>query len=120
MRLEPRYLAVREGIRSGLCVPLVADGATIDGPAGIAIGASTVPALVLLDIQLPGMDGYEVARRLRAAPALESVPIVAVASYAVPGDHGRCLEAGCTGYLEMPSDALHFAAQVEQFMETRS
>lgn len=87
-----------------------------DGPAGIAMIARLDPALILLDIQLPGMDGYAVARALRATPGLEVTPMVAVTSYAMPGDRERCLEAGCTGYLEKPIDPLTFAAAVESFI----
>ncbi len=87
-----------------------------DGPAGIAMAARLDPALILLDIQLPGMDGYAVAHALRATPGLEVTPMVAVTSYAMPGDRERCLEAGCTGYLEKPIDPLTFAAAVESFI----
>ncbi|MCB1939589.1 MAG: response regulator, partial [Rhodocyclaceae bacterium] len=57
-----------------------------DGPTGIAMAQQHMPALILLDIQLPGMDGYAVAQALRAIPALNPVPIVAVSSYAMCGD----------------------------------
>lgn len=87
-----------------------------DGAAGLELAAKSDPALILLDIQLPGMDGYDVARALRADPSLEAVPVVAVTSYAMAGDRERCLEAGCNGYLEKPIDPLNFAAQVESFI----
>ena len=87
-----------------------------DGPAGIALAAQGPPALVLLDIQLPGMDGYAVARKLRADPGLDRVPIVAVTSYAMPGDRERCIEAGCDGYLEKPIDPDTFMPQIEQYI----
>lgn len=70
------------------------------GPEGLALAASANPALILLDIQLPGMDGYAVARALRADPVLAAIPIVAVTSYAMVGDREKCLAAGATGYLE--------------------
>ena len=88
-----------------------------DGPSGLRLAEETAPALILLDIQLPGMDGYEVARALRQMPSLGELPIIAVTSYAMPGDRERCLAAGCTGYIEKPIDPQHFAAEVEQFME---
>lgn len=87
-----------------------------DGPAGLALAGQIDPALILLDIQLPGMDGYAVARALRAVPKLDSVPVVAVTSYAMPGDRERCVEAGCDGYLEKPIDPQTFALSVEQFL----
>lgn len=87
-----------------------------DGATGLDLAAKSVPALILLDIQLPGMDGYDVARALRTDPKLDPVPVVAVTSYAMAGDRERCLEAGCNGYLEKPIDPLTFAAQVESFI----
>jgi len=74
----------------------------LDGPAGIAAALRLQPDMILLDIQLPGMDGHEVARRLRSHPALDRTPIVAVTSYAMAGDRERILKAGCTGYIEKP------------------
>lgn len=86
-----------------------------DGPSGLALASETEPALILLDIQLPGMDGYAVARALRADPRLATVPVIAVTSYAMAGDRERCLEAGCSGYLEKPIDPQNFADQVQSF-----
>lgn len=87
-----------------------------DGPSGIALAGQVDPALILLDIQLPGMDGYAVARALRLDPALAAIPIVAVTSYAMPGDRERCLAAGCNGYIEKPIDPGTFAVEVERFV----
>lgn len=89
----------------------------LDGPTGLALAGEAVPLMVLLDIQLPGMDGHEVARRLRSNPTLAKVPIVAVTSYAMQGDRERCMAAGCNGYIEKPIDPDTFAAQVERFLE---
>lgn len=89
----------------------------LDGPTGLALAGEAVPLMVLLDIQLPGMDGHEVARRLRSNPTLDKVPIVAVTSYAMQGDRERCMAAGCNGYIEKPIDPDTFAAQVERFLE---
>lgn len=88
-----------------------------DGPAGLALAGEIAPALILLDIQLPGMDGYAVARALRANPTLAAIPVVAVTSYAMSGDRERCMEAGCTGYLEKPIDPQTFVAEVEAMLE---
>jgi two-component system cell cycle response regulator DivK len=84
-----------------------------DGHEGVVRAARVKPDLILLDIQLPGMDGYAVARHLRANPDLAHVPIVAVTSYAMPGDREKALEAGCTGYIEKPIDPETFLQQVE-------
>lgn len=88
-----------------------------DGRAGLALAGEIAPALILLDIQLPGMDGYAVARALRANPKLAGIPVVAVTSYAMSGDRERCIEAGCTGYLEKPIDPQTFVAEVEAMLE---
>ncbi|MFQ5576337.1 MAG: response regulator [Anaerolineae bacterium] len=87
-----------------------------DGPEGIRLAARSNPALIVLDIQLPGMDGYAVARELRRIPALGAVPSVAVTSYAMVGDRERVLAAGCTGYIEKPINPDTFMAEIEQFL----
>lgn len=89
----------------------------VDGPQGIHLAASVVPGIILLDIQLPTMDGYAVARALRNDPSLAAVPIVAVTSYAMPGDRERSLAAGCDGYIEKPIDPETFVAQVTRYLE---
>ena len=73
-----------------------------DGKEGITRANDGGIAAILLDIQLPLMDGYDVAKELRKNKDLTDVPIVAVTSYAMVGDRERALEAGCTGYIEKP------------------
>ena len=87
-----------------------------DGPEGIERAKSLLPDIILLDIQLPEMDGYAVAQALRRNPALQHVPIIAVTSYAMPGDREKALASGCTGYIEKPIDPDTFAEQVERLM----
>ena len=70
------------------------------------------PDVILLDIQIPVMDGYAVAKALRANPALDAVPIVAVTSYAMAGDRERILAAGADDYIEKPIDPARFPSQV--------
>ncbi len=88
----------------------------VDGPTGIDLAARIQPCLILLDIQLPQMDGYAVARELRRNPALSDVPIVAVTSYAMMGDREKTLEAGCNGYLEKPINPETFVADIERYL----
>ena len=90
-----------------------------DGQSGIELAEKVKPALILLDIQLPVMDGYAVARELRRNPALAETPIVAVTSYAMVGDRERTLEAGCTGYIEKPINPDTFITQVEQHLSDK-
>lgn len=87
-----------------------------DGPAGIDQARTLRPALILLDIQLPGMDGYAVARALRVLPGLQDTPIVAVTSYAMVGDREKCLAAGCNGYIEKPINPETFVQEIVRFL----
>ncbi len=87
-----------------------------DGEEGIDLAKRTRPALILLDVQLPMMDGYAVARALRNHADLSGVPIVAVTSYAMVGDRERVLAAGCDGYIEKPINPETFLAEIERFL----
>jgi two-component system cell cycle response regulator DivK len=85
-----------------------------DGPRGIELAQTLVPLLILLDIQLPTMDGHAVARALRGNEALRDTPIIAVTSYAMPGDREKALAAGCSGYIEKPIDPETFVQELER------
>jgi len=74
----------------------------VDGLDGVAAAEREKPDLILMDIQLPGIDGYEATRRIRAIPDLAKVPIIAVTSYALSGDEAKTREAGCDGYVAKP------------------
>lgn len=87
-----------------------------DGKSGIEMAHRINPDLILLDIQLPVMDGYTVAEELRRAEDLKDIPIVAVTSYAMPGDRERALMAGCIGYIEKPINPETFLGEVERFL----
>jgi len=87
-----------------------------DGRQGIDLAFDVNPILILLDIQLPVMDGYAVARELRSSPELADVPIVAVTSYAMVGDREQALAAGCSGYIEKPINPLTFISEIEQHL----
>ena len=83
------------------------------GADGIALAKENKPDIILLDIQLPEMDGYTVAKKLRDNQNLDDTPIIAVTSYAMPGDREKVLEAGADGYLEKPIDPDTFISQME-------
>jgi two-component system, cell cycle response regulator DivK len=87
-----------------------------DGREGIEAARAQNPDIILLDIQLPGMSGHDVARELRRDPRLSSVPIVAVTSYAMPGDREQVLAAGCSGYIEKPINPETFVAEIEDYL----
>jgi len=88
-----------------------------DGEQGIAAARVEAPDLILLDIQLPTMSGHDVARVLQADADLRSIPVVAVTSYAMPGDRETVMEAGCTGYIEKPIDPDTFVDQIEGYID---
>ncbi len=88
-----------------------------DGAEGIRAAIAEPPAGILLDIQLPAMDGYAVAAELRRHPRLAATPIIAVTSYAMVGDRERALEAGATGYLEKPVDPNTFVDRVRAYLD---
>ena len=88
----------------------------VDGSQGVAMAQSHHPDLILMDIQLPVMDGYEAARRIRAIPELARVPIIAVTSYALSGDEAKTRAAGCEGYIAKPFSPRHLLAKVREFL----
>ncbi len=88
----------------------------LTGRQGLKLAEALVPTTILLDIQLPGMDGYEVARCLRQLPSLDKVPIIAVTSYAMVGDRERALEAGCSGYIEKPINPATFVEELKTYL----
>ncbi len=84
-----------------------------DGLSGINMAKAFVPDLILLDIQLPTMDGYAVAQALRDIESLRKTPIIAVTSHAMLGDREKTLAAGCDGYIEKPIDPETFVQEIE-------
>jgi two-component system cell cycle response regulator DivK len=87
-----------------------------DGAEGVAMAQSHAPDLILMDIQLPEMDGYEASRRIRAIPELAQVPIIAVTSYALSGDEGKAREVGCDGYVAKPFSPRQLLAKIREFL----
>ena len=88
----------------------------IDGEEGVKLAASEHPDLILMDIQLPGLDGYEATRRIRAMAELKSTPIIAVTSYALSGDEAKCRAAGCDGYVAKPFSPRALLATIRRFL----
>lgn len=91
-----------------------------DGLRGIELARTLVPHLILLDIQLPTMDGYAVAQALRGIESLRDIPIIAVTSYAMTGDREKALAAGCNGYIEKPINPDTFVAEIERFIPSKT
>ena len=88
------------------------------GDQGLEMARMSQPEMILLDSQLPVMDGYSVAQELRKIQELAVTPIIAVTSYAMPGDRENAIKAGCTGYIEKPIDPETFMTQIENYMKS--
>jgi CheY-like chemotaxis protein len=87
-----------------------------DGRKGIDTALTCQPLAILLDIQLPEMDGYAVAAELKRHPELDNVPIIAVTSYAMVGDRENILAAGATGYIEKPINPETFVEEIKNYL----
>ncbi len=88
----------------------------INGEQGVAMAAEHRPDLILMDIKLPVLDGYEATRRIKANPALRHIPVIAVTSYALSGDEERTREAGCDAYVAKPFSPRLLLAKVRGFI----
>ena len=86
-----------------------------DGEAGVAAAKEQRPDLILMDIQLPLMDGYEATRRIKADPELKKIPIIVVTSYALSGDDVKARAAGADGYVAKPFSPRELLATIQQF-----
>ena len=120
--MSPRVLVVED---NALNLKLVRDvlehagydvAAAATGELGVASAATETPDLVLLDLQLPGIDGHETLRRLRDGVLPDGVPVVAVTALAMAEDRDRARSAGFDGYLEKPISPRSLPAQVERFL----
>jgi len=89
---------------------------TENGEEALAAIAKQRPDLILMDIQLPIMDGYTATRRIKADPALHSIPIIAVTSYALSGEEKKAREAGCDDYIPKPYSPRELLAKVRQYL----
>jgi two-component system cell cycle response regulator len=124
--MEPRVLVIEDSVESAAlmayllrsfgCRALIA----ADGECGVALALQHQPDLVLCDIQLPGIDGFEVVRQLRQAPALARVPMVALTAQAMMGDDQRILERGFDAYMAKPIDLQGFGALVRKHLPERT
>ena len=87
-----------------------------DGAEGVSQAMAHKPDLILMDIQMPVMDGYEATRRIKADPALKAIPIVAVTSYALSGDEDKAKAAGCDAYIAKPYSPRQMLAKVREIL----
>jgi len=88
-----------------------------DAETGIALARDHRPDLILMDIQLPGMDGISATRHIRSDAVLKDIPIVALTSYAMQEDKEKTLDAGCIGHIAKPIDTRQFLNQISQYLQ---
>jgi len=89
----------------------------VSGEQGIELALRERPCFIIMDIMLPGIDGIETTKRIRASELGDLIPIVAMTSYAMRGDREAILAAGCSGYIEKPIDPLQVVAQIQALIE---
>jgi two-component system cell cycle response regulator DivK len=87
-----------------------------DGGAGVSMATEYKPDLILMDFQLPVLDGYEATRRIKANPATRDIPVIAVTSYALSGDEAKAIEVGCSGYIAKPFSPRKLLEKVREFL----
>jgi len=88
----------------------------ITGEEGVASAEAQRPDLILMDIQLPGLDGYQATRRIKANPDLRRIPIIVVTSYALSGDDVKALAAGCDAYVTKPFNPRQLLAKIQEYL----
>ncbi len=88
-----------------------------DGKAGVEVAKAEKPDLVLMDMNMPELDGWEATRQIKAAPGLGDVPVIALTAHAMTGDRERALEAGCTDYHTKPIEFPKLLAQIEAILQ---
>ena len=88
----------------------------VTGEEGVAAAETHRPDLILMDVQLPGLDGYEATRQIKANPDLEHIPIIVVTSYALSGDDVKAFEAGCDAYVSKPFSPRELLAKIREFL----
>jgi two-component system, cell cycle response regulator DivK len=89
----------------------------VDGAEGLAMARSESPALVLMDISLPVLDGWEATRRLKMAPETKSIPVIALTAHAMSGDRERCIEAGCDDFDTKPVEIARLVGKIETLLQ---
>lgn len=87
------------------------------GEEGVDAAVRELPDLILMDIQLPGIDGLEATKRIRQSKADGKIPIIAITSYAMVGDRERLLAAGCSGYIEKPINPDTIMAEIDKYLQ---
>ncbi len=89
----------------------------LDAETGIRLAREHHPFLILMDIQLPGMDGLAATQLIKSNPKLKDIPVVALTSFAMQGDEEKALESGCDGYITKPIDVQHVLKTIDEFYQ---
>ena len=92
----------------------------VDAETGIRLARDEKPFLILMDIQLPGMDGLEATRQLKADSEMKGIPVVALTGFAMQGDQEKAIEAGCDGYLTKPVEVTTVLDTIEKFIGSKN
>ncbi|RTL28568.1 MAG: response regulator [Burkholderiales bacterium] len=122
----PRVLIVDDNLMNLELVSFLLQAADIDvsaasnADAALRAIAEVAPDLILMDIQLPDIDGLTLTRQIKADPRTRATPVVALTAYAMKGDEARMLEAGCDGYIAKPIDVTSFASRVKAYLARRA
>jgi two-component system cell cycle response regulator DivK len=118
----PKILYIEDDFHNRVLVRRVLEAAGFSiieaesGPVGLQLAQEQTPDLILIDINLPKMDGYEVTRRLKEIKTLDRVPIVAMTANVMKGDREKTLDAGCDGYIQKPIDVDLLPGQINRFL----
>jgi two-component system cell cycle response regulator DivK len=88
----------------------------VDGEAGVRMAETEAPALILMDMSLPVIDGWEATRRLKATPATKAIPVIGLTAHAMAGDREKALEAGCDDYDTKPVDIKRLLEKMERLL----
>lgn len=92
----------------------------VDGDQGLAMAKSESPALILMDISLPVLDGWEATRRLKMAPETKSIPVIALTAHAMAGDREKCIEAGCDDFDTKPVEISRLLGKIEVLLAKKA
>lgn len=111
---ENRDALSRRLIRRGFEIVIA-----VDGVQGVEMATSEKPDLILMDMNLPELDGWEATRQIRASEATKSIPVIALTAHALSGDKERALEAGCTDYHTKPVELPKLLEQIEAILKTQ-
>jgi CheY-like chemotaxis protein len=122
----PKILVVEdnEENRDSLSRRLQRRGFTVltaeDGRIGVQVADAEIPDLVLMDMNMPEVDGWEATRQIKASPKLAGIPVIALTAHAMSGDRDRAIEAGCTDYHTKPIEFAKLIAQIEAILARKA